>query len=133
MLTFDLFQIFHMECFANTNYWDKLWVATLIPLGMLVTSFLVQFLLVRVGFAKVFWRGVTVKVVLIIVYLALPMISNIICQAFACQEFYDPSAPDGKQFPSFMKVSEGYLHAPRSFRPARSATAALTNLRSYPG
>ena len=39
-----------------------------------------------------------------IVYLALPMISTIVCSAFACERFFDPSQPREAQFQKFLKV-----------------------------
>ena len=56
MLTLDLFQIFHVECFRRGDYWDNVYAATLAPLCMLASSFAVQGLRQFLGYTKKFWK-----------------------------------------------------------------------------
>mmetsp|Transcript_102534 Transcript_102534/g.293563 ORF Transcript_102534/g.293563 Transcript_102534/m.293563 type:complete len:1151 (+) Transcript_102534:1637-5089(+) len=84
----DFFEIFHVDCAVHTNFIDKLYMTTLVPLGYAVATML--FKVVWVSFkGGEYTTGYSVHAMLMIFFFTLPAISNIICSSFTCTEFDD--------------------------------------------
>ena len=83
LLTLDLFEIFHVECLTTRpfNFYDKLMLSTLIPLGLGVVLIGTQLAMVGV-YGGSLVEGMPIKLFLMIIFFTLPTISNVIFSSF---------------------------------------------------
>jgi hypothetical protein len=84
VVSLDLFNIFHLDCAANTNWSHKLVATTAIPIGLVAVALMYQAGDAAYQKEPFTLNGTPVKYALEYLFFFLPAISKTICSSFAC-------------------------------------------------
>ena len=92
-MNLDLLSFLPTDCLVATDYQDKLLLATLLPLAVVVLTLGWRAIVVARSDEELM-SGYGVKAMLIMLFFILPPVSNIICSTFGCRKFYDGTGHD---------------------------------------
>lgn len=87
VISLDLFNIFHLDCAANTDWSHKLIATTMIPIALVVLALLYQGTYALIVQEPFHLNGTALKYALEYLFYFLPAVSKTVCSGFACTKF----------------------------------------------